>query len=243
MVVPRVFLLLFRLSKIAPVWFLTGLSVMAPSADAFTTPEPSALYGPAIEFDVYRKGARIGSHSVEFRPEGQVLSVDSRFRLQIDVLFFTAYAFDYRSQAQWRDGELVDLRVTVDDNGDSFSLVAERQGAAMRLTRPDESETVAAPVLPTNHWNAAVLRESRVLNTLTGRINNVEIVAEGEEIVPTERGPVRATRYRYTGDLQNEVWYDATGRWVKMRFLGKDGSVIDYVCRRCQGGPAREAIN
>ena len=47
-----------------------------------------------------------------------------------------------------------------------------------------------------------------------------------------------ATRYAYTGDLDNEVWYDDVGRWVKMRFKGRDGSTIDYVCRRCQGGPA-----
>lgn len=235
--------MLFQVSKIAPVWLLTGLFLTAPSAHASGTPEPGNLYGQMIEFDVFRKGARVGSHSVEFRPEGQILAVDSRFRLKIDVLFFTAYAFDYRSRAQWRDGELVDLRVVVDDNGDPFSLVAERQGGAMRLTRPNENESVAAPILPTNHWNAAVLRESRVLNTLTGRINNVEIVPEGEEIVPTERGPVRATRYRYTGDLQNEVWYDAAGRWVKMRFKGKDGTDIEYVCRRCQGGTVREAIN
>ena len=59
-------------------------------------------------------------------------------------------------------------------------------------------------------------------------------------MVATERGPVMATRYAYSGELQTEVWYDECGRWVKMRFAGRDGSIIDYVCRQCQGGGARK---
>jgi len=32
-----------------------------------------------------------------------------------------------------------------------------------------------------------------------------------------------------------EVWYDDWGRWVKMQFASRDGTKIDYVCKRCQG--------
>ena len=61
------------------------------------------------------------------------------------------------------------------------------------------------------------------------------------ENVVTEIGRIPATRFAYSGDLQNEVWYDDAGRWVKMRFKGRDGSTIEYVCRRCQGGPRGKA--
>jgi len=58
--------------------------------------------------------------------------------------------------------------------------------------------------------------------------------------VETERGDVFATHYVYSGELDTEVWYDDEGRWVKMRFKGRDGSTIEYVCRRCQGpGPSQ----
>ena len=60
-------------------------------------------------------------------------------------------------------------------------------------------------------------------------------------MVATERGGIPATHHAYTGDLSTEVWYDDAGRWVKMRFEAQDGSTIDYVCRRCQGGPIKKA--
>ena len=58
----------------------------------------------------------------------------------------------------------------------------------------------------------------------------------GSETVMTENGPVTATRYRYSGELETEVWYDDAGRWVKLRFKGREGTPIAYKCRRCQGG-------
>ena len=81
-----------------------------------------------------------------------------------------------------------------------------------------------------------MLGQKRVLNTLTGNVNNVTLVAKGREAIATERGDVVATRYAYTGDLvDTEVWYDDAGRWVKLRFMGRDGTPIEYACRRCQG--------
>jgi hypothetical protein len=70
---------------------------------------------------------------------------------------------------------------------------------------------------------------------LTGRLDKVRIEPREREPIATERGAVMATRYAYTGALSVEVWYDDAGRWVKLQFTGRDGSTIDYVCRRCQG--------
>ena len=79
-----------------------------------------------------------------------------------------------------------------------------------------------------------------MLNTITGAANAVTITAEGREERPTGTGPRPATRYRYAGELQAQVWYDGAGRWVGLRFSARDGSVIDYVCRRCGGASVAE---
>ena len=106
----------------------------------------------------------------------------------------------------------------------------------MQIRLKEKTYSTEAPIIPTNHWNANVVRQKRVLNTLTGNVNNVTLVAKGREAIATERGDVVATRYAYTGDLvDTEVWYDDAGRWVKLRFMGRDGTPIEYVCRRCQG--------
>ena len=50
------------------------------------------------------------------------------------------------------------------------------------------------------------------------------------EAVTTASGAtVQATRYRYTGELRMDQWFDDRGRWVKAAFPAFDGSMIEYI--------------
>ena len=216
---------------------LMNQSVASTGADF----DPIVLYGSEISFDVLRKGRPAGSHTVTFERTGHGVFVRSNFELKVDLLFVTVYRFLYRSEALWQEGNLRRLTAEVDDNGSSFSIGANRDGNSVFVEHGQKTYEVAEPLFPTNHWNPHVLGQERVLNTLTGRINRVTIEPKIREPVTTEWGDVTATRYAYTGDLDTEVWYDDLGRWVKMRFRARDGSTIEYVCRRCQGGAVEVA--
>ena len=237
-----------RTFRSAAIGMLSGLALVTLQGPAVGIPlvkatgEPHPLYGREILFDVLRGGDKVGFHRVHFEKSDQGLTVRSRFELEIGFLFFAAYTFLYTSEARWVGGELKSLKASVNDNGEFFSLAAHRDQDRISIRNPDGINTTNAPLIPTNHWNAAVLSQSRVLNTLTGDINNVRITAQTREQVETEQGPVLATHYVYSGDLETEVWYDAKGRWVKMRFTASDGSTIDYRCRRCQGVPLTQSV-
>ncbi len=227
------------------IW-LTAAPVVAntattPSAVPAALDDPIALYGDSILFDVYRNGDRVGHHRVAFEPLSDGVVVDVEFKLEIKVLFFTAYRYLYQSTAEWRDGQMTQLRASIDDGDEHSKVTVLRFGDEFHIAHADGAYEAAAPLYPTNHWNAGVLPQTQVLNTITGRINNVAIAPKERERINTETGEIWATRYAYSGELENEVWYDDAGRWVKMRFLGKDGSTIEYQCRRCQGGPMVEA--
>lgn len=209
------------------------------SSDAF---DPLDRYGTGILFDVLRNGNPVGFHRVTFARDAEGLAVNTRFEIKIDFLFFTAYRYSYQSNARWQNGQLVSLDVQVDDDGAKANLRALRGKDGLTVERADTRYTIRQPIYPTNHWHPGVIGEDRVLNTLTGRINDVTIRPKESEPVTTELGNVMAMRFDYTGDLENEVWYDDKGRWVKMRFPGRDGSTIEYVCRRCQGPDSKQAL-
>lgn len=196
----------------------------------------AALYGSSVIFDVYRDGKRVGIHRTGFQTAADGLRVNSLFELKIEFLFLTAYQYRYQSDTLWRGDRLTELVANVDDNGDKSAVTATTEGGGLRVSGAGGSYFIESPIFPTNHWHAGVLEQDRVLNTLTGKLNAVDIRPAGRETVPTENGKVPATRYVYSGDLNNEVWYDDAGRWVKMRFAGSDGSTIEYICKLCQGG-------
>ncbi|MEQ8665779.1 MAG: DUF6134 family protein [Rhodospirillales bacterium] len=225
---------------------VTALILAAVASTAALTRHSSAALespGPTAEivFDVERKGDVIGTHEVSFHDTGEAddrrLVVDARFNIAIPFLIFEGYTYTYQSAEEWTSEGLDYLQAEVDDNGDRWQVSAVRQGDMIVVHGPAGVTLTPAPVYPTNHWNPNVLDEVRVLNTITGTIDQVTISPVGEEQVATELGTITATRYRYAGDLETEVLYDRHGRWVGMSFAGKDGARINYLCRRCQGEP------
>ena len=194
---------------------------------------PFDLYQDKILFDVVRDGEKVGSHEATFSGEKDDFWVTTRFELEIKVLFIRAYAFKYFSKANWKNGVLSEISVIVDDDGEPFSLKGRKEAGEFLIESSKKKFKTPLPLFPTNHWNANVVNERVVLNTLTGELNRVEIISRGVGTLKSRHGEIKGQRYSYTGDLDTEVWYDQKGRWVGMEFKGKDGSIITYVCQQC----------
>jgi len=201
------------------------------------------LYGESIQFDIVRNGSRVGSHKVSFERRDDALSVVTDFQLEVGALFMTFFELTYRSEALWRNGQLFSLFSRTDRNGDVSTVTADVADGMLRGLGPNGPFAAALGVYPTNHWNAGVKRSSQLINTITGRVSDVQLVPVGVELVQTERGLVEATRYKYDGAIENEVWYDGEGRWVRMQFPGGDGSLVELHCRKCFPSQIAEVPN
>lgn len=200
--------------------------------------DPLALYGGALVFDVYRKGAKIGQHVTTFTRTGEDLRVDVRMNLAVDVLFITAYKFDYEATEIWRDGQLIAASSTVNDNGKIAKTAARLEDGVFKVDGPRGAFLASDWVFPTNHWHRGQANSGTLLNTLNGRLVRVDVAHRGIDAVATAQGSVDAEHLEYTGQLRDtEVWYDADNRWVKMRFKAKDGSYIEHRCRQCGLAP------
>jgi len=206
-------------------------SAAAPSVAHLSTVR--SLYGDSIEFEIFRNDAPVGTHRVTFEDRGGALKVVTDFELEVRALFITFFEMQYRSEALWRDGALVSLTARTNRNGDVVTVEAAADGDTLLGQGPNGPFTADLGIYPTNHWNAGVIGSTQLLNTITGRVNAVRLVPLGLEQVDTAHGVIGATRYRYDGAIDNEVWYDANGRWVQMRFPGEDGSMIELRCRKC----------
>lgn len=214
-------------------------ALAAAPAWAEAPPDPLPLYGQEIVFSVWRSGSEIGRHRVLFARDDGALVVRSLLDLAVKFLGVTVYRYKYAAQEIWRDGSLVRLESSVDDNGKPAAVEAKAERDKLAVTGPEGRALIDAPVLPSTHWDAQVIGADRILNTLDGKLDRIRLVPEGVETVPTGNGPRPATHYVWSGDIKAESWYDAAGHWLKLRFNGKDGTPIEYVCMRCMASAAR----
>lgn len=212
---------------------LGAVFIASDSHAASIGEDPIAFYGDRVVFDVFREGDLIGTHEVTFRRDGKDIAAESTFDISIKILVVPVFSYLYTSRERWRDGTLVSLSAETNDNGDASNVSVNRSGGFLRLSGSGGNLTTDTGTFPTTHWNSAVIGSTKVINTITGKLNSVTIENLGTETVPTATGDRQATHFAYRGDLETEVWYDTKGRWVKMRFPGKDGVMIEYRCRIC----------
>jgi|TARA_R110002096_G_scaffold257381_1_gene450764 Domain of unknown function (DUF6134) len=193
-------------------------------------------YGPEISFNIKRNGNNIGSHVVSFKSNDEQLHIVATTKIRVKFLFFTAYKFDYTAREVWQNGELISLLSTTNDNGKKSKVNLDYDTDIVNVTSDDDSfsNTLNSSVYTTNHWNPNVLNANVVLNTVTGKLNQVQISQMGEETIPISGDERAAIHHRYAGDLNNiSTWYDKKMRWVGLNFKGKDGSIISYECNLC----------
>jgi hypothetical protein len=205
-------------------------------------------YAPQTTYGVYRGGTQIGRHTITFKQRGPIKVVTFDCDIDVKMLGVTSYRYVYRGREEWDGEQLQALQASTDDNGQRFTVSAERRGPSLVVERtapakvstaalmdlgyrgPDVSrEALPAGILPTSQWNVRQVQQSSLLNTQFGTVSRVQVSPAGRETVQTGNSTVTATRYRYTGDLRMDQWFDDRGRWVKGAFTAFDGSTIEYI--------------
>jgi len=197
--------------------------------------DPMILYPNGIEFDVYRKGKRVGSHTVVFKRERETLKVISTFRLRVKLMFIVGYKYDFESIGYWRDGNLYQLDSNTNDNGKKFEVRAtvDENGIFHSIGKKGSFSSNNI-VFPTSHWNSSAVDQNLILNTINGQIAKIKVLNRGVQKIQTVTNSIDAELFEYTGELKDtNVWYDKNGRWVKMIFTTKKGETLSYVCREC----------
>lgn len=214
--------------------FVSSLYAIPAQASASTDySRVHALYGDSIAFDVYRNGSLVGEQTVRFSEQGSSLAVDINFHLEIKALYITFYKMTYSSKSLWQNDKMTSLAARTDRNGTKSIVDAKAKGTVLVGDGPDGDFSTPLGTYPTDHWNAGVIGSTKLINTINGHVNDIRLVAMGQEDITTNRGPVNATHYKYEGEIKNDVWYDQDGRWVHMSFSGDDGSLIEFRCRKC----------
>jgi len=197
---------------------------------ALTSASLSADTGPGLlKFEVALDDKPIGEHSLTFNraPEG-ALEIGIAIDLAVKFGPFTVFDYTHRNASLWQDGVLQRMRSQTDDNGDRHDMTIDLALDQLQIT----NNGVAAPnaprtMLPTTYWMASTVAQDRLINSQTGEILEVAIEDLGRETVPGPEGPIEATRYRMTGDLEIELWYDDAGILVGLAFKAR-GSDVTY---------------
>lgn len=188
--------------------------------------------GP-LSFTVLRNGEAVGSHVLRFQANpDDSFQVSTDTNVVVKVAMIPVYRFEHHGHEVWKEGHLVGLTSETNDDGTHHALKVAADGGGLAVNGDGNSDgRLPADTLPASLWNSGTVTRATLLNTLDGHAMAVHITDLGRDQVTVNGHSVPSHHYAMTGDLSRELWYDAAGTLVQVRFKGKDDSDIQYVLR------------
>ncbi|MBS0559965.1 MAG: hypothetical protein JSR21_07925 [Proteobacteria bacterium] len=182
-----------------------------------------------LAFRLIRHGSDIGSHTIRFDEQGDVLTV----RVEVDVLVkfgpIPLARYSHRSTEVWQGRTLNEISATTDKNGTKLSMSGHRSAEGLAVSGTNAARYIAPEdALPTSYWNPRLLNVP-MIGTQDGMLVRPLVKNLGTVPVPVASGgQIPATRYGLRGDLDLDLFYDETRTWAGMEFSVVDGSTIQY---------------
>jgi len=220
-----------KFSRFTLLLAMTMASLATPYSHAanLTGEQYAALYDRTTEYTIFRKGKRIGKHTLTIETDNENITVAVDSRIKVTVLKVPVFRFRYESVEKWKNNALESVQSTTTTNKkvETASLLnstdASEIGYNGNVTSTDRLN------FATNHWHIGAVNESILFNTINGQASSVSVENRGPEIIQINGQDITANHYIYSGDITAESWYDESGKWVKLSFDGEDGSKIDYI--------------
>jgi len=189
----------------------------------------AGLYGDQTTYSIYRKGKKIGVHSLKINADAERIDVSVDSTITISVLKIPVFKFNYVADEVWQDGQLLSVDATTTTNKEVETAKLDNSSGSSVMTSNGTSDQVPLIAYATNHWNESAVEQSTLFNTVKGIQSKVSVEKISNEPLQLGETTLLTTHYKYTGDLIVESWYDERNRWVKLAFLGSDGSQITYI--------------
>ena len=199
----------------------TCLVAARPAAAALPVPPNNRL-----AFSIVRKGDTIGTHVLTFEPDGDRLTVHVAADIAVSLGPIVLFRYRHRATERWEDGRVVALDSATNDDGTQVKARMWREGGPLIVESTGNPKyTAPADASPATHWNKAMLN-GPIINTQTGKLMRPTISRLGAGTIPGRQQ--QAWGFALRGDADLDIWYDATPRWVGLRFDGRDGTEIRY---------------
>jgi hypothetical protein len=201
------------------VCLLAVLLVLAAEVLAFDLP---ATYRYRIHHQIF---GDLGWHRMSVARQGNAIVVEHEAELAVEILGITAFHRRTRFREVWRGDRLVDFDGLVEDEGEPFPVRARAEGD--RLVIEGRAGRIDAPAgaAPSEPSLEATIRRDWFFDSKTGALLAATVTPAGREPIKVGDGVVAAARYEIAGDLDQHVWFDASGAWVQWR-LWRQGAAI-----------------
>lgn len=212
---------LARFAALATLTLVVGLCVPGVQAAA----ERAGVF----TFTVTRDGEPIGTHRVAFRNDGDRTELDSAMELKVSFAMVPLFSFTNQRHEVWQGDRPLMIKSQTNDNGEKLDITLQPDGAGYVRTVNDRVDRLDSSTKVLAIWNQATVEAEPGLFASVIEDETLRLAFDlvGKETLVVDGRQMEVDHYRMTGQEERDIWYDADGQVVWVRFM-RDGSEIEY---------------
>jgi hypothetical protein len=171
-------------------------------------------------FAIAVDGKSAGTLQISIREKdanSQTVEVHARVDVRV---FFVRYTYRYDGTEEWKQGRLMQLQSSTNDNGAQMSVTASAQGDELHVRSREREENMRWDVWPTTYWRLPAPRFRNqgvpLLDADTGKYLEGSLTFVGNETLRVGGRSVNCTHFLVSAQgIDVNVWYDDRERLVR----------------------------
>lgn len=167
----------------------------------------------------------IGRHEMTVRRDGERLTIEHDNEIEVGILFTVAYRREAHYREVWQNGRLVRFESRTNDDGELLEVTAHAEGDRLVIEGPNGVIEAPAETAPTQPSHVGAIDRRWFMKVGTGELLEANVEHGERDEVMVAHGQIEATPYRLSGDLDQEVWFDDAGVFVKW-LLPRGGGTV-----------------
>jgi hypothetical protein len=161
---------------------------------------------------------------IQSRDDGSTV-VTSQADVTVKVAFVT-YRYSFRGTEVYKEGKLVKLSSTTNDDGKKHAVSGEASKEGLALTVDGKNQQIKGEPWLTTYWQLPPEGKRgpnvTLLDADTGKIIAAKMEKIGVEKIAVLGKGTECVHYRLTGGVQVDLWYDGADRMVRQEMV-EDG--------------------
>lgn len=214
------------LSKLACI-FLASFALTEVSIANITVNEGATA---SWKFRVMLDDTPIGYHRVKIDREQNRKSVHTQANFDVRILFIPVYSYEHETRERWVDNCLVEISSTTDDNGEDYFINSMQHNQQLAVETRDGTTSFQGCIRTFAYWDVDLLKSDRLLNTQTGKYEDVEITDMGTGVFSFEEQEIEARHFRLVCEnMIIDLWYTQDMHWLALESVTESGAVLRYL--------------
>ncbi len=155
-------------------------------------------------------------------------SIDTEILVNAYLIF--TYRYSFHGKETWKDGVMLKIESSTNDNGTKYALLATKEGPGMRVRVNNQDKISRGEAWATTFWCLPDPAKRKgiipLIDAESGKDVDGNLQFQGQQLTSIAGQNINVNKYKVLSKSNTDLWFDGADRVVRQSWL-EDGHKVE----------------